>query len=82
MIVFPYPYKEYSIAMCSLMLVCYDDYFYKEMCAPDISSETGWAAKNPFNTALGNVERGGGENPLENLGFIPTQFRWARFFVA
>ena len=24
--------------------------------------------------------RGGGENPLENLGFIPTQFRWARFF--
>ena len=63
--------------------MCYDDYFYKEMCAPDISSETGWAAKNPFNTALGNVERGGGEreNPLENLGFIPTQFRWARFFV-
>ena len=61
-----YPdHKEYSTAMCSLMLVCYDDYFYKEMCAPDISSETGWAAKNPFNRAPGNVERGGRESPGE-----------------
>ena len=55
------------------------------MCAPDISFETGRAAKNPFNTTLGNVEEGeglGGENPLENLGFILTQFRLVSLFVA
>ena len=54
------------------------------MCAPDISFETGRAAKNPFNMALGNVEEGWGVggDPLENLGFILTQFRLVSLFVA
>ena len=41
------------------------------MCAPDISSETGWTPKNPFNTALGNVERGGERIPWRIWASFP-----------